>query len=151
MYKTYQVYQQLQHINCIVSSAVIKQDYHFISNINRHCSLLSLSILGASSQEVSNNKLIKSRIISLEKLFQNIIIALRENVVAAWFNTKFSWYSHEESVMMCKFTCRVAVYLMGCMGGWAWSDLFPFLGFGLSCNIPLAKPFKGYINENSPS
>lgn len=81
MYKTYQVYQQLQHINCIVSSAVIKQDYHFISNINRHCRLLSLSILGASSQEVSNNKLIKSGIISLEKLFLNIIIALRENVV----------------------------------------------------------------------
>lgn len=49
---------------------------------------------------------------------------------------------------MCKFICRVAVYLMGCMGGWVWFDLFLFLGFGLFCNILLVKFFKGYINEN---
>lgn len=30
----------------------------------------------------------------------------------------------------CRPTCSVLLYLVGCMGGWAWSDFLPCRGFG---------------------
>lgn len=39
-------------------------------------------------------------------------------------------YLNTLSLRCCKHTCRVPLYFVGCMGGWAWSDFLPCRGLG---------------------
>jgi len=40
--------------------------------------------------------------------------------------------SHECQAISCPLTCKLFVYFVGWIGGWAWSDLLPLRGVGPS-------------------